>query len=235
MNSEVSEYLATMEKIRRDHGKSLIKNWIRESIRLKEDLWGADWMQGQIFDVAETLVEAFRNGKKVMFCGSGGSAADSAHAAAEFLNRLSTKRTDPLPAIDLTAMSSTITAIANDYSFDEVFEKQLRALGKAGDVLIGISTSGKSKNVLLALWKAKALGIKTVLLTGKHKDKYVVDAGMAPCGANTHEFETVVEPDYVINLHSDKTSILQESHIMLLHILVYLVDYYMYGVDYLED
>lgn len=212
-----------------DKAKDLIKKWTRKSIRLKEDFYRSGWMQGQIFYVAEAIADAFKNGNKVMFCGSGGSASDSAHAAAEFLNRLSLGRDNSLPAIDLSAMNSTITAIANDYGYDYIFSKQVEGLGKAGDVLIGISTSGNSKNVLRAIHQAQSMGITGVLLTGKLKPDYYFEVLPYRQG----KIGTI--PNYIISLDSEKTSIIQETHIMILHVLVYLVDYFMFGVDYLEE
>lgn len=114
---------------------------------------------------AAMILAAYQAGCKVMFCGNGGSAADAQHLAAEFLGRYLKERS-PWPAMALTANSSAITAIGNDYGFDQVFARQLRGLAQAGDVLVGLSTSGKSANVVEAFKAAPSLGVKTIALTG---------------------------------------------------------------------
>ena len=121
---------------------------------------------GEIEHVAFEIAQAIKGGGKLMVCGNGGSAADAQHMAAEFVNRFLKER-EPLPAISLATDTSNLTSIANDYSFDRVFSKQVEALGRRGDVLVGISTSGNSKNVLNAVKVAKGLGIKTVGLLGR--------------------------------------------------------------------
>lgn len=120
----------------------------------------------QVSTCAEWLIGSLRNGGKLMLCGNGGSAADAQHVAGEFLCRFYKDRR-PLPAIALTTDTSTITAIGNDYAFDQVFARQVEAFGKPGDILFGISTSGSSKNVLAAFEVAKKNNIRTILLTGE--------------------------------------------------------------------
>lgn len=116
--------------------------------------------------VSKACVEAMKNGAKVMFCGNGGSAADSQHLAAELVGRYKMNR-PALNSIALTTDTSILTAVGNDFGYDTIFERQVEGLGKKGDVLIGLSTSGNSKNVLLAMQKAKSMGITTVAMTGE--------------------------------------------------------------------
>lgn len=120
----------------------------------------------RVLDSSEILVKSLKGGNKILICGNGGSAADSQHFAAELIGRFEKER-DSLPAIALTTDSSVLTAIGNDYGFDAVFEKQVKGLGKKDDVLIGISTSGKSLNVIRAINQAKAQGLHTIGLLGK--------------------------------------------------------------------
>jgi D-sedoheptulose 7-phosphate isomerase len=123
-------------------------------------------MAGDVARTAETLTDRVRTGGKVIFCGNGGSAADAQHLAAELMGRFMVDRV-PLAAMALSVNTSTITAIGNDYAYDEIFERQLRGIGRAGDVLVGISTSGNSGNVVKAVEAAKEIGILTVGLTGE--------------------------------------------------------------------
>ena len=119
----------------------------------------------QIEQVASTCIEALKNGNKIMFCGNGGSAADSQHLAAELVVRYKMNR-PAMNAIALTVDTSILTAVGNDYGYETIFERQVEGLGKEGDILIGLSTSGNSKNVLLAFDMAKKKGIKTISMTG---------------------------------------------------------------------
>lgn len=156
-----------------------------------------------ILIVVKLIISAFKNENKIMFCGNGGSAADSNHLAAEFISKFKKRRVS-LPAVSLSANSSILTAIGNDYNFEDVFKRQVEGLGQKGDVLIGISTSGKSKNVLKAFEEAKRQGVKTVFLTGKKQTKSDVD----------------VE----INVPSNITAEIQEMHIAVGHIICELVE-----------
>ena len=117
--------------------------------------------------VARAWTDALKHGNKILFCGNGGSAADSQHLAAELMGRYRFDR-HPLPALSLTTDTSALTAIGNDYGYDSVFSRQVRGLGNRGDVLVGISTSGNSRNVLEAFAAARELGILTVAFTGEH-------------------------------------------------------------------
>jgi D-sedoheptulose 7-phosphate isomerase len=155
--------------------------------------------------IAEAMSRALRDGGKIMFAGNGGSAADAQHIAAELIGRFGYDRA-PLPAIALTTDTSALTAIGNDYGFDAVFERQLRGLGRKGDVFVGISTSGRSPNVVAALRAAREIGIVTVGFTGSKGD------GMhALCD------HTLVAP-------SDDTALIQQIHITAGHAICGLIE-----------
>jgi D-sedoheptulose 7-phosphate isomerase len=145
------------------------------------------------------LAQRLKEGRRIMLCGNGGSAADSQHIAAEFVCRFETER-HPLPAIALTTDTSALTAIGNDYGFERVFARQLQALGQTGDVLIGISTSGNSPNVLEAVRKAKEIGVTSIGLLG---------GSGGPIGA---------EVDHALIVPSKVTARIQECHILIGHI-----------------
>ena len=147
------------------------------------------------------MVECLRAGGKVMACGNGGSAADAQHFAAELIGRFERERQE-LAAIALTTDTSILTAVGNDYSYDEVFSKQVRGLGKKGDILLGISTSGNSKNVVKAIEAAKQMGITIIALTGNGGGKIatLLDAG-----------------DIHLCAPSKRTARIQETHLVLLH------------------
>ncbi|MBP6512276.1 MAG: SIS domain-containing protein, partial [Bacteroidia bacterium] len=143
-----------------------IHNIIKASIEVKQKLLQDDAMQQNIQIVANTCANVFRAGGKVLFCGNGGSAADAQHLAAELSGRFYTDR-DPLYSEALHVNSSFITAVANDYSFDVVYSRMVKASGRKGDVLVGISTSGNSKNIINALQQARDLEMITVGMTGE--------------------------------------------------------------------
>src|SRR5688572_21618527 len=147
------------------------------------------------------LAQCLKNGGKALACGNGGSAADAQHFAAELINRFETER-PPLAGIALTADTSTLTSIANDYAYEQVFAKQVRAIGRRGDVLLAISTSGNSANVALAVGVAQELGIRIVALTGNGGGKM---AAMMPPG------------DVHICVPHKKTARIQEVHLLVLH------------------
>jgi D-sedoheptulose 7-phosphate isomerase len=155
---------------------------------------------------ADSLSDALRRGGKVMFCGNGGSAADSQHLAAEFTGRFINDR-QPLAALALSTDSSALTCIANDYAFDQVFERQLRALGRAGDALVAISTSGNSANVLRAAQAAREIGVSVVGLLGRDGGKL-----MPLC-------------DVALVVPSDTTARIQEAHIFIGHTLCAMVEH----------
>ena len=143
--------------------KKTVEQIFAESIEVKQETLKKNLPQ--IISAAESIISAFKSGHKLFFCGNGGSAADSQHIAAEFVGRFQKER-KAWPAIALTTDTSALTALGNDYTFDIVFSRQLQALGQKGDVLIAISTSGNSKNVLEAVKQAKAMGITTIGVTG---------------------------------------------------------------------
>ena len=158
-----------------------------------------------IEQVAKICIDAIKSGNKMMFCGNGGSAADSQHLAAELVGRYKINR-PALNSIALTTDTSILTAVGNDFGYDTIFERQVEGLGKSGDVLIGLSTSGNSKNVLLAMAKAKAMGIKTVAMTGEKGGKMKENA------------------DFAINVPSDTTNHIQEMHIAVGHIICGIIE-----------
>jgi phosphoheptose isomerase len=164
-----------------------------------------------VLTAADLIAETFRSGGKVLLCGNGGSAADCQHMAAEFVNRLTADFERPgLPAIALTTDTSFLTAFANDCGFEGVFERQVQTLGKPGDVLIGISTSGNSANVIRAVEAARAVNMRTIVLTGSGGRL----AGIA---------------DVVISVPSANTQYVQEAHLAIEHMLCGLVERDLFG------
>jgi D-sedoheptulose 7-phosphate isomerase len=159
----------------------------------------------QIDAAAELCITALQGGGKVIFCGNGGSAADSQHLAAELMGRFLMDRT-PLPALALTVDTSALTAIGNDYGFDEVFARQLRGIGRAGDVIVGLSTSGSSRNVVRAFEVAGELGIVRIALTG---------AAESPMSALS---------ELALRVPSRQTNHIQEMHIAIGHIICGIVE-----------
>lgn len=149
-------------------------------------------------EIAQRMIDAFKRGNKILLCGNGGSAADAQHIAAEFVGRFKRERKS-LPAIALTTDTSILTALANDYSYDLIFARQVEGLGKKGDVLIAISTSGTSKNIIAAARKAKELGLTVVGFSGK----------------SGRELQKV--SDLIFLAGSEKTPHVQEMHITALH------------------
>lgn len=180
---------------------AIISRQIEERIELKRSLIA---QTGLIIDIANQIVESFRRGNKVLLFGNGGSAADAQHIAAEFVSKFYLDR-DPLPAIALTTNTSILTAIGNDYGYREIFSRQVRGLGKKGDIAIGISTSGKSPNVIAGIEEAKRCGLTTIAFTGK-----------------SGRLKEVA--DYVLSIPSTDTPLIQETHITAGHILCYLVE-----------
>src|SRR6267142_2049541 len=138
---------------------------IQASIEVKKCLLASAEIVSIVAKASEVLVDAFDRGNKLLLCGNGGSAADAQHIAAEFVGRFAFSR-PALPALALSVNSSSLTAIGNDYGFDLVFSRQIEALGRPGDVAIGISTSGNSANILRAMSAAKKMGLQTIALTG---------------------------------------------------------------------
>ncbi len=164
-----------------------------------------------LVEVIETITAALRDGHKLLLFGNGGSAADAQHIAAEFVNRFKIER-PPLPAIALTTDTSVLTSIANDYSYAEVFAKQVRALGRPGDVALAISTSGNAANVLRAVAACRRLGIRTVALTGGTGGKLAGAADLVLRAGGTTE-----------------TARIQEAHILAGHVICEQVDAQLFG------
>ena len=183
---------------------------IGESISVKRKILEDEGLLDLINEVADECIAAFRQGNRVLLAGNGGSAADAQHIAAEFVGRYAFDRPG-LPSIALTTDTSMLTAIGNDYGFDQIFCRQLEANGRKGDVFIGISTSGSSPNVIAALQRARELDITTIGLTGQNGGEI-----QAHC-------------DYCIQVPSMSTPRIQESHIMLAHIICDLVEETLFG------
>lgn len=191
--------------------KNFIAENLRNSIAAKEKLAAAQ--TDEIIRLAQLIAEILKNGNKLLIFGNGGSAADAQHMAAEFVNRFMIDR-PPLAAIALTTDTSNLTSIGNDFSFDDIFLKQLQALGKKGDLALGISTSGNSPNVVKAIAAATEMGLHTVVLTGGSGGRL---AAMA---------------EIVINVPSDRTPHIQEAHLWVEHLVCWLVDDLLFGGKY---
>jgi len=182
-----------------------IKKIIKASIDTKQSVLQNEGLLKNIEASVDVIVNAFRSGKRVYFCGNGGSAADAQHLAAEFSGRFYTDR-KALPAEALHCNTSYLTAVANDYSFDEIYSRLIDGIGEKGDVLVGLSTSGNSPNILKAFNTAKKKEMITIGLTGK----------------SGGEMRTLC--DHLINIPSTDTPRIQESHIMVGHIICQLVE-----------
>lgn len=182
--------------------REVILSILKESINVKERSIKSNI--DLIAKGADMLAECLASGHKILIFGNGGSAADAQHLAAEFVSRFQIER-PPLAALALTTDTSIITAIGNDYNFDEIFSKQIKALGQKDDIAIGLSTSGNSKNVIKAINTARAIGIFTIGLTGS-------GGRLAGCA------------DLVFPVASDTTARIQETHITIGHILCDLVE-----------
>lgn len=184
--------------------EAIIEKILEESVRVKEAFIRENIPK--LILLAEEISQAFTSDKKLLICGNGGSAADAQHIAAEFVNRFQMER-PPLPAVALTTDTSVITSIANDYSFDEVFSKQVKAIGLEGDVLLVISTSGDSKNLVTAVHDAQSQRLYTAAFLGRDGGKLGKLA------------------DVALVAKSEVTARVQEAHILAGHILCQLVDY----------
>lgn len=182
-----------------------------DSAKLKVD--SAAQLAAPIARGIELMVAALRSGGKILSCGNGGSAADAQHFAAELVNRFERER-PPLAGLALTTDSSTLTSIANDYSYEQVFEKQVRALGRKGDVLLAISTSGNSASVVAAMRAARELGVAVVALTGRGGGKMA---------------EHLASGDVHVCVPHERTMRIQEVHLLVLHCLCDGIDSQLYG------
>ncbi|MGR0480368.1 MAG: D-sedoheptulose-7-phosphate isomerase [Candidatus Electronema sp. V4] len=189
----------------------LIAASLVESKRAKEAFAAAS--ADKILALAGLIVETFRSGGKLLIFGNGGSAADAQHVAAEFVNRFLLNR-PPLPAIALTTDTSVITAVGNDFSYELIFVKQVQALGRPGDIALGISTSGTSPNVVKALAAAKEIGLKTAALTG---------------GLSIPAHGVAQHCDLLLNVPSSSTPRIQEAHLWIEHLLCELVEKELFG------
>ncbi len=192
--------------------KALVKAQIAQSIENLQKVLKDDSIHEAVVRAAQMTAEAMREGK-LMVCGNGGSAADSQHLVAEFVSRLTVDR-PPLRAIALTTDTSILTAIGNDYSYENVFERQVEALGRPGDVLLAISTSGNSSNCIKALQLARKMGIHTVSYTGNSGGAMAELSGI-----------NIVIP-------SHRTANIQEAHLVLEHIFCMVVERFYFGTDF---
>jgi len=182
-----------------------IKEIIQASIDVKQQVLQDETLINTVKDCVAVMVKAFETGNKVLFCGNGGSAADAQHLAAEFSGRFYTDR-DALPAEALHCNTSYMTAVANDYSYDVIYSRLIKGIGNKGDVLVGLSTSGNSKNIYNAFEIAKEKGMINIAFTGA-------------TGGTLKSLS-----DYLINVPSTDTPRIQESHILLGHIICQLVE-----------
>lgn len=188
-----------------------IKQLFGQSIETK--IAAADIMAEPIALAAETMVQALLNDHKILCCGNGGSAADAQHFAAELLNRFEIER-PALPALALTTDSSVLTSIANDYAYAQIFAKQVQALGKDGDILLAISTSGNSNNVVQAIQAAHTRGMTVVALTGRQGGPVAENLEMR---------------DIELRVPADSTARIQEVHLLIIHCLCDLIDQRLFG------
>jgi len=184
---------------------NMIKQRIQASIDVKQEILNDDSLVSRIEQAVEMVTECFRTGNKVFFCGNGGSAADAQHLAAEFSGRFYIDR-GVLPAEALHCNTSYLTAVANDYSFDIIYARLISGIAKKGDIVIGLSTSGNSKNVVQAFEKARELGVYTIGFTGES-------------GGVMKELSNIL-----LNVPSSDTPRIQESHILIGHIICEFVE-----------
>jgi len=191
-----------------------IDETVAESLRVKSLFFEANKLR--IAETAQTIAHGLKNGHKILLFGNGGSAADAQHIAAEFVGRFGPDRT-ALPAISLSTDTSILTALSNDYGYAQVFARQIAALGQAGDSAIGISTSGNSPSVLVALEMAKSKGLFTIGFTGETGGK------MGDC------------TEVLFRVPSRRTSRIQETHNLLGHILCELIDRHLFPEIYTSD
>lgn len=193
------------------HFQERINQHFQASIETKQQ--AAEVLAPVIEQASDSMVQALLSGGKILTCGNGGSAGDAQHFSSELLNRFERERPS-LPAIALTTDSSTVTSIANDYSYNEIFSKQIRALGNAGDVLLAISTSGNSANVVQAIQAAHDREMRVVSLTGR-------DGG---------DMASLLLPeDIEIRVPSMVTARIQEVHLLAIHCLCDLIDWQLFG------
>lgn len=188
----------------------MIGDIIQQCIKVNENILLDKSLHKVIYNLIDIIVNAFQSGNKVMFCGNGGSAADAQHLAAELSGRFYKDR-KALPSDALHCNTSYLTAVANDYSYDVIYSRLVDGTMNSGDVLIGLSTSGNSKNIINAFEKAKEKGIITIGLTGESGGKMKILS------------------DYLINVPSTDTPRIQEAHIMIGHIICELIESKLFG------
>ena len=189
--------------------KDMILAQVEESIRVKQALLADEALMEQIASVASVIVDAYKAGHKTLWAGNGGSAADAQHMAGELVNKFTFDRPG-LAALSLSTDTSIITAVGNDYGFDRLFARQVEAQGCKGDVFIGISTSGRSRNLVEALPACRAKGITAIAIVGAN-----------PCPMDDY--------DYVIHVPSVETPRIQECQTLIGHILCYIVEQELFG------
>ena len=189
--------------------KDYIREHIEKTISVKTLILNNEELLQKVQEVAEIIINAYKNSQKVLLAGNGGSAADAQHIAAELVSKFNKDR-PALNAISLTTNTSILTAVGNDYSHEYIFARQIEAYGNTDDIYIAISTSGNSKNIIKSIERAKARGLKIIGFTG-----------MNPC-----EMDTLC--DWIIKVPSDITPIIQESHIMLGHIICAIVEEHLF-------
>ena len=190
--------------------KNYIKDQVKKSYETKQDIYNNEELLNKIEEVSKLCVELYKNSKKTILAGNGGSAADAQHIAAEMVGRYGFDRPS-LPSLALTTDTSALTAIGNDYGYDKVFSRQLEGMGQDGDLFIGISTSGNSENILNAFKSAKDKNIITVALTGR-------DGG-----------EMARFADFALVVPSNSTPRIQESHILIGHIICDIIEKEIFG------
>ena len=194
--------------------KKIVERVLRDSIRITENFIKENTTE--LILLAEKIALAFTNDRKLLICGNGGSAADAQHIAAEFVNRFEFER-PPLPAIALTTDTSVITSIGNDYTFEDIFARQIKSIGVEGDILLAISTSGNSSNILSAAKAASTQEIFVVGLTGGDGGKL---KGLS---------------DSCLIVQNNQTARIQEAHILACHIVCKLVDYLLFQQGIPQD
>lgn len=190
--------------------EGVINKRLQEHLLFMENIQADETLKRHLSEVSDVIIECFQKGNKVYFCGNGGSAADAQHLAAEFSGRFYIDRKG-LPSEALHCNTSYLTAVANDYSYDVIYSRLIGGLGKEGDVLVGISTSGNSSNIVKAFEKCNEIGLKTVALVGHD-------------GGRMKEIA-----DYTLLVSSDCTPRIQEAHITLGHIICEIVESAIFG------
>lgn len=189
---------------------------IQESIAAKQKLLNDEGILKTIEEAASLCIDAYKKGRKILVCGNGGSASDALHMAGELVGRYKLERSG-IPAIALNSNVAVMTALGNDYDYESIYAKQVKALGSEGDVLFAISTSGNSKNTVAACRQASAMNISTVSLTGEN-------------GGKMREIS-----DICLNVPSNNTPRIQEMHILLIHTLCGIIEKQLYEDGYFEE